>query len=145
MKLSQLQEAKYSDAGRVFEEYWVLYLPGDEYYGYAYFNPEYGVQTNEFPKLSGRFDSKEKALNRLSRWKKNINVKLTKIIHYRETPLPRAPRRPRTGRSQEYWKARSEHSEHKRHKEDDERFNQLTNQHDLVNKVVVTKVTVRAE
>ena len=130
----------------MFEEYWVLYLPTEDG-GYAYFSTEYGVRTNEFTKLSGRFSSQEKALDRLSKWKKNINKKLTKIIHYRETPLPRKPQQPRTGsgRYQEYWKAAKEHREHKRHKKDDRRFKELSYQHDLVKKVVVTKVTVRAE
>ncbi len=140
MKLSQLNEARYSHSGRVFEEYWVLYLPGE---GFTYFNAE-GVQTNEFPKLSGRFSSQEKALDRLAKWKKNINAKLTKIIHYRKTPLPRKPtRRGRT--NQEFWIAHDEHHEHKQHKDSDRRFNDLSEQHEMVKKVIVTKVTVRAE
>jgi len=145
MKLTQLNEVRYSNVGRVFEEYWVLYLPSEE--GYAYFSTEHGVKTNEFPKRSGKFSSPEKALDRLSKWKKGINAKLAKIIAYRKTPLPRKPRRPRagTGRYHEYWNARNERDEHERAIEDDRRFEDLSDQHDMVNAVVVTKVTVQAE
>jgi len=147
MKLTQLDEVRYSHSGRVFEEYWVLYLPtGGE--GFAYFN-EHGVQTNEFPKRSGRFDSKEKALVRLTKWKKNVNVKIKRITDFKETPLPRAPRRRGAGAlvGQAYWDARRNHTEHQKvlAGQKDRRLEDLIDQLEVIKQVVVTKVTVQAE